>query len=395
MSKNSEVPLKVLLWSPLGSGEHYNGPGSFTYRLYSSAPKNEITVSLAHGAEDQKEYSLFNSQHRIGTMSGRYLDQIRFISKGCNWIEKNASDYDVVHTVSGFHYSILPAFKAEKSGVPAVVFISNHLSQLGIPTGWKRLLGLAKKRQKMAQHLSGLIAMSEDIRKELLSYGIREDNIVNIPMGVNTDVFFPVDEYLEKSLLRSKYGWRETPTILFAGSIVRRKQPGLIVEAIGLLKKRKIDFQLILVGPVTDDVYADEIKDRVKVLGLSEMVKWIPFTPDIAPLYRAADIFCLPSLNEGMAASLIEGMASGLACVVTPVSGSSDVITNGENGFLVKPDASDIADALSNYAKEPELIKLHGDRCLYRVLNKYSSKVVYEAYNNLFRRVSQGQSAAG
>ena len=392
--QHETAPIRALLWSPGGAGEHYSGPGSFTYRLYSSAPKNSIQVSLAHARKQQEHYNLFHKQSFIAPMGPTPWHMHRFIKKGCRWIDDHHSEFDVMHSISAFHYSIVPAARAEKYGIPSVIFVSNHLTQLQDKTGWKKVLGLAAKRRKMALSLSCLVAMSEDINNELLGYGVPESNIARIPMGVNTSVFAPAANLSEKRALRHQYGWEDLPTVIFVGSLVKRKRPDLLIEAIGMLKKNGVDFQLVLAGPPNEPEYYEEMVLRVSDLGISDQVFWMGFTQEIAPLYKAADVFCLPSTNEGMAAALIESMACGLAPVVTPVSGSADVVSSGHNGFIVQPTAQSISNALSEYSNDFALAEKHGRRSLAIAREKYSNEVVYATYESLFRRLMAGQPAA-
>ena len=67
-------PLRVLLWSPLGSSENYHGPGSFAYRLYSSDPTIGLQVTLRTGihSSPQRPCTLSNtSWHPTGQESWR------------------------------------------------------------------------------------------------------------------------------------------------------------------------------------------------------------------------------------------------------------------------------------------------------------------------------------
>ncbi|MBX2847125.1 MAG: glycosyltransferase family 4 protein [Acidiferrobacterales bacterium] len=394
--QNEITRIRTLLWSPDGSGEHYSGPASFTYRLYSSAPAGAIRLTLAHGSEQQEPYDLFHRQSFIAPapFSPTIWQQYDYIKKGCRWIDEHRDEFDVMHSISAFHNSVVPAARAEKHGIPSVIFVSNHLTQLQDKKGWKKVLGLPAKRRKLVRSLSCLVAMSEDINDELLSYGVPESKIARIPMGVNTQLFCPASSKSEKQALRRRYGWEDLPTVVFVGSLVERKRPDLLIEAIGLLKKNGVDFQLVLAGPPSEPNYYKKMKQRVSDLNIDDQVYWIGFTQEIAPIYKAADIFCLPSTNEGMAAALIESMACGLAPVVTPVSGSADVVSSGENGFIVQQTAESIYKALSEYSSDLTLAEKHGQKSLAIARERFSNEVIYASYESLFRRLMAGQSAA-
>jgi glycosyltransferase involved in cell wall biosynthesis len=390
----SESPLRVLLWSVRGSGEHYNGPASFTYRLYSSAPEGRVKVTLAHGWPNQDDYNLFDSQHFISDPGISPLHYLQFIRRGYKWLDEHRNDFDVMHGIHAFHSSVLPAVHAERSGLPAVIFVANHQTQLGDKKGLKGLLGLPKARRQLIKKLSGLIAMSEAINQELLGYGIPEEKIARIPMGVNTQVFHPPDSENNRKLLREEFGWLDLPTLIFVGGVVSRKRPDLLVEAIGLLKRRGLDCQLVVAGPDSEPTYTRRIKDRARELGVSDQVVWFGFTREIDRLFRAANYFSLPSENEGMAAALIEAMASGLPPIVTRISGSQDVVADGVTGSFVRADAEDIANVLSDYIQNPQIAEKQGKAARQRVLESYSNESVFKAYERLFRRIANGGVAA-
>jgi glycosyltransferase involved in cell wall biosynthesis len=278
--------------------------------------------------------------------------------------------------------------------LPAVVFVANHQTQLSDKAGVKRLLGLARKRRRLVKELGGLIAMSKVIYEELKGYGIPEDKIAQIPMGVNTRIFFPAESEAAKSDSRSELGWLDLPTIIFVGGVVRRKRPDLIIDALHILKDRGLDCQLVIVGPEGDAAYSKEMRARATEYHVTDRVVWYGFAKDISRLFRAADYFCLPSSNEGMSAALIEAMASGLPAIVTPISGSTDAVEDDKSGRFVHADANMIADVVGEYVCDSRLAKLHGMAARQRVEERFSSEAVFSAYERLFRRIMAGKSAA-
>lgn len=391
----SHSPIRVLLWSPQGSGEHYNGPASFTYRLYSSAPKGRVSISLVHGLPSQEIYSLFDRQHQLGEFKANSIGMLRFVHRGKRWIDNHLDDFDVMHSANPFIPGLAPAAHAQKAGLPAVVFVSIHNAFSPKGRGLKRLPILSMMKRRMATQVDGLIAMSQSIYDELICCGVEEEKIARIPMGVNAHNFRPPADDAERSTLRDELGWLDLPTLIFVGAVIPRKCPDLLVEAIGQLKKRGIDCQLVIVGPEHDPAYAAQIKDRAKALHVASQVIWFGFTRDIARLFRAANFFSLPSTNEGMAAALIEAMSSGLPAIVTPISGSTDAVVDGISGRLVPGDANVIADVLAEYILNPVVAQEQGRNAREQVLSVYSNERVFEAYESLFRRLMKGGSAAG
>jgi glycosyltransferase involved in cell wall biosynthesis len=79
------------------------------------------------------------------------------------------------------------------------------------------------------------------------------------------------------------------------------------------------------------------VVSEISRLGLNERVHLAGWQRDVAPLLRAADVFVLSSLWEGMPNVLLEAMAAGLPCVATSVEGVAELIIPGETGRLVAP----------------------------------------------------------
>ena len=120
----------------------------------------------------------------------------------------------------------------------------------------------------MVTQISGLIAMSQAIYAELRSYDIPERKIARIPMGVDTSRFRPPSDAVERQALRRQFGWSDMPTLVFVGGITERKQPHLLIEAIGLLHKRGLKCQLAIVGPDQEPPYTERMKHRAREVGV-------------------------------------------------------------------------------------------------------------------------------
>jgi glycosyltransferase involved in cell wall biosynthesis len=394
MTEPTRHPLRIALWYPQGSGTHYGGPSSFSYRLYRVAPPGRYNLELVHGNPNHARYDLFEAQHYLAPIPTGPVSLWRYLRAADRWLADNARRFDIFHGLSGFHATVQPAFRAQQLGLPAVLFITNYGIELSDKGGWRGLLGLPRKRRQMVRHLSAVVAMSRAIYDELLQYGIPEANIARIPMGVDTDRFRPADA-AERRELRQRLGWPDRPTLVFAGGLTPRKRPHLLAEAVGIAKRAGLDCQLVLAGPEHDAPYCHQIRSRVDDLGIADRVIWNGFTDDIAPVYRAGDVFGLPSECEGMPASLVEAMACGLPALATPISGSSDLVTDGVQGRMVEPTPESVGQALVDYLRDPSLAVAHGRAAREKVLQGYSAIAVLEAYDQLFRRVIAGKPAAG
>src|SRR5690606_11381961 len=120
-SNCSSAKLRVLLWSPKGSGLHYGGPGMAAYKLYSTASPTYWRADLAHGYKKQPHYPVFNKEVLIAPLRRNATSKLRFLRRARSWLKDNYQDYDVFHGLQGVHATVLPALWAQELGMPAAV----------------------------------------------------------------------------------------------------------------------------------------------------------------------------------------------------------------------------------------------------------------------------------
>ncbi len=384
--------MRVLLWSPWGAGEHYSGPGMSAYRLYRSAQTDRFRLTLAHGRPDHRVYGLYERQVCLSPIGPDLIRQWRFLQRARRWLRGHADQFDVFHGLWGYQATVAPALVANKMGLPSVVKIAAYREDLADKGGWRNWLGSARWRREHLGGLDAVIAISDHIRNELLEYGLPAEKIVKIPNGVDTRMFRPVASLQERESVRTELGLPSRPIVLFVGAIVRRKRPELLIDAILLLRRQGVDCQVVFAGPCPDRSYQAELQSRAREHQCHEQVTWLGMVDDVATLLRAADVFALPSRNEGMANGMLEAMSSGLPCIATPISGATDMIRSSENGVLCQASPELFADAIVQYLGHPELAQTHGKAARETIEATCSAERVLESHEQLFRSLLAGRS---
>ena len=130
---------------------------------------------------------------------------------------------------------------------------------------------------------------------------------------------------------RSRLNLLPRPRVIFTGRLHPQKNLPLLLEAWTEVARRS-PANLILVGPGNDRQRLTELAGS---LGIADRVQFIGAVDNPAEYLRAADIFVLPSVAEGMSNSLLEAMATALPCVVSGIGGNTDLITDRQTGRLV------------------------------------------------------------
>ena len=137
--------------------------------------------------------------------------------------------------------------------------------------------------------------------------------------------------------------------ILFLGNVIYRKGLHTLLEAV---KRQKSNVRVDVVGGLgAEPKYAEEMQRFVMVNGLSSMVKFHGALDNqpLIEMYRQAHVMVVPSSYEGFGIVYLEGMGFGLPAIGTSAGAASEVISHGEDGYLINPDG---ADMLAKYLDE-------------------------------------------
>ncbi|MHB8771653.1 MAG: glycosyltransferase family 4 protein [Syntrophales bacterium] len=143
-----------------------------------------------------------------------------------------------------------------------------------------------------------------------------------------------------------------TTVIGTAGRLTAIKGQDVLIRAVAELVRRGHDVALVLLG---EGELRGELEELARRLGIGDRVHFLGWRSDVAGVMAAFDIFCLPSLNEGMGKVLVEAMAMGKPIAASDIGGIRDIVRPGENGLLVPVgDGAAWVAALTRLARDPE-----------------------------------------
>jgi len=180
-----------------------------------------------------------------------------------------------------------------------------------------------------------VLSPSSYVTQSFLARGFRPEQILRNVYPLNLDCFRPPTDPRPK----------ERPlTIISTGAPSLRKGTPYLLEAFRLIRRDHPSARLLLTGPPHPS-----LTEVMKKFG-DVPIEWSPPLPhpQLAERLRGADIFVLPSLEDGFARTVAEALACGLPVVTTPNTGASDLIEPGVNGEIVPiRDAAAIAAAVA------------------------------------------------
>jgi glycosyltransferase involved in cell wall biosynthesis len=210
-------------------------------------------------------------------------------------------------------------------------------------------------------------------KQTFVHHGIDPGKLVVNPYGVD------LGRYLSMPVQRSS---GSVIRVLFVGRVGLRKGISYLLQSFQRLGP---EFQLHLVGPVDG-----EVKSLVRSLPPDRIQIHGPLRGSaLLARFRDADLFCLPSLEEGMSLALLQAMASGLPIVATPETGAEDIITSGDEGFLVPArDPSRLVEALMQLRSADPRISM-GAAARSRVSTAFSWRAYGERSLAAYRQLLQ------
>lgn len=181
------------------------------------------------------------------------------------------------------------------------------------------------------------------------------------------------------------------------GNLVRWKKWNLVLDALGRLPvalRQRVHFTLWGPTPADPDsqAFARELKAQIGALGLAPYARLAGPTDHVREAVEVADVFVIPSTDEPCSVALTEALALGKPSIASASGGSVDLVRNGYNGRLFRPDdpedlARQIAGMISGggTTATPEQIR--------ESARHYSASVVWSKYHALYRRLLAGAGA--
>jgi glycosyltransferase involved in cell wall biosynthesis len=192
---------------------------------------------------------------------------------------------------------------------------------LKVPALQKDEIRMAKEQN----YCDFLHVASTYVKNSYISNGFPAEKIQVIPYGAKQGLFFP----------KNKQNNTNKFTVLCVGNISLLKGQLYLLEA---WKKLNLpNSELILVGKLTSNIIP--LLDKYR-----NSYTHYPFIPHnkLVNLYNSADVFVLPSLNDGFGLVVAEAINCGLPVIVTSNTGAADIVNNGNNGFIIPASSSEI-----------------------------------------------------
>ncbi len=287
---------------------------------------------------------------------------------------------------------LLPAAGlARRHGVPIVWHLRSALPNAG-RDGRSRAI-----QRRIASAAAASIAINEDVAAAFQEVG---PDVVFDP--VDLDRFRPGDA----ASARAELGIPSAgPVVGFLGYLYPAKGFRQLIGAAGRLRTARIDATFLLAGggvlpsayfhtPAGHALalagayhdYEAEARRLAADLGVADRVRFVPFTPDAATVYRASDVVAIPSQGPELGLPALEAAASGVPVVATGSRTGAGIVLPGETGLLARDGSPEaLADALAELLSDPtrryalaRAARAHAERHFSAAASARKVEAIYE-----------------
>jgi glycosyltransferase involved in cell wall biosynthesis len=184
----------------------------------------------------------------------------------------------------------------------------------------------------------------------------------------------PSQDYALNKRVLKELNLSDQPFILSAGRLFEKQKPfSLLIRAFKSLLDEGCNLDLVIVGNGPDK---ESYQKRIESLNIGNWAHILSGVSDVqlAALYDKCVLFVLPSYYEGLPLVLLEAMANGKPIVSTKVGGIPEVVQDGYNGVLVKPDAESLFLGLQQMLHESCPLDELGERSKKIIAERFSKK---------------------
>jgi glycosyltransferase involved in cell wall biosynthesis len=293
-----------------------------------------VTVLTARWDDDWAEQERVDDVEivRLARRRVRSIGTMLFLQSLRRWLLSGGREFDVWYVSMLKHCAWVGVGAASRCGRPIVL-----RAEGAGPTGdvaWQAGAWGGHWIRARCQRASAVVALNDRIRRELIGVGVAEHCIHEVPNGVPLP---PLEDAADRLIWRHRLGLPTTgPMTVFVGRISPEKGLADLVEAWKHVTKQIADARLTVVGEGPQAA-------TLRTLAADQPnIHWAGPTQQPQRYLRAADLFVLPSYEEGVSIALLEAMAAAVPIVATDIPGNQRLIESGRHGLLAPPRRPDL-----------------------------------------------------
>ncbi len=262
---------------------------------------------------------------RLATSRLRFLGTWLYMRNLARWFAMHSIDLAYVSMLK--HDAYVAVAAGRRLGFP-VVLRPEGAGATG-DLAWQSWGRFGRKIGERCRQADAFVAISHEIERELREAGFEAARIHAVPNGV------PVPE----RPWQRRPDWRKAPRAVFVGRLALEKNLQSLIRAWPTVRRSYPDAGLILAGAGPERPALEALVRSLGLgLGPDQAVELPGAVDDVTALLRRADLFVLPSIEEGMSIALLEAMALGVPLVASSIPGNRRLISDFKHGRLAPAD---------------------------------------------------------
>jgi glycosyltransferase involved in cell wall biosynthesis len=290
-------------------------------------------------------------------------------------------DADVVHA-HGYKADLYAYFAMRRSGVPLVSTCHNWLDHD------RKAFIYGVLDRLILRGYGRVVAVSEDVRLRLLKAGVKAAKISIIRNGIDLR---PFDR--APAVVKEELGWGAYPLAGLVGRLSVEKGVDIFLNAAAHVLAQIPDARFVVAGDGPDRAKLDALIDE---LGIRGSVRLLGRRDDMPSVYASLDVMVSASRREGLSIAILEGMASRLPLVATPVGEIPAVIRNGRTGVIVPvEDPEALAEAIIGLLQDSAQRERFGSAARQRVQDEYSAARMTADYLRVYEEALAAATKGG
>jgi glycosyltransferase involved in cell wall biosynthesis len=249
---------------------------------------------------------------------------------------------------------------------------------------------VAKIERRLHTRMDAVTGNSKAVVRQLIEEGIPESKVRLIYNGIDVSRTLP-----DRAEARRTLGiGSDTLVGAIVANLIPYKGHRELVRGLSHLEHELAgDWRILFAG--RDHGIRTELEALAAARGISHRVQFLGEYSDVPGLLAASDFGLLTSREEGFSNVILEGMAAGLAMIVTDVGGNTEAVIHNETGIVVPPrDPKAIGNAIITLARDPERRKRLGAAGRKRVEKEFSIERCVKAHLDLYEEMLDKAEAA-
>lgn len=242
---------------------------------------------------------------------------------------------------------------------------------------------------KLFKYGNLITANTPYLENKLLEIGCPKELLTVIPVGVDTDFFYPT---------KNKNNINNPFKLISVGRLSLVKGHIYVINAIKKIKEAEIDVKLTIIGEGKE---RENLEKYINVNNLSDSINLVgsKSQEEVRSFLQESNIFIFPSVSlhfgnstETQGLATLEAQACGLPVVVFDSGGVKYTLIDGVTGFMCKEyDVDDLVAKIIKFIESPDLLKKMSNEAVTFVKENYTQKGIDKKWENIYRKLSNGK----